>query len=176
VKPLLEFVVSERPRPKGSLTVVSKTYVKESIDPEGVFRTAVARAAWSAATGRIPSGVKSYRDLHAPGLRSALRPFEGPIETRMLFRFARKRGHKLWAPADPLDESNRHLGVGDIEKLVRNVHDALTDSGVIADDHQISALGRVEKRFCDEDLFQTPGCYVSLWPDNEGSDFDDVDW
>lgn len=159
---LLAFEVLERPRPKGSLTVLSKTHVKESVDPEGVFRTAVAKAAWSAVTGR-PCLAASYKTMPRLNPSQAL---SGCLETRMLFRFARTPGHLLWAPGDVI-EHRKAVAVGDVEKLVRNVHDALQDAGVIHDDHQVTTLGRVGKRFADEDVLQVPGVYVEIWSDDE---------
>lgn len=164
----LTFNVNERPRPKGSLDARSErgtTHVqlRESVDPEGVFRTAVARAAWSAATGLIPSGARKYTDLRTPAFRGKLKAYSGPVETSMAFRFDRKAGHgALWAPGHPLTAKNLALGVGDIEKLVRNVHDALVDAGVLADDHQVVTLGRCTKRWTDEDLYEVPGVFVSV--------------
>lgn len=171
----LVFQVNERPRPKGSLTVRPNGSVKESVDPEGVFRTAVCRAAWSACTGDMPSGATGYRDFRSQRLRSRISPFPSTVETSMLFRFARKPGHKLWAPGDPLAEKTRHLGVGDIEKLVRNVHDALVDVGVLIDDHSVTTQRRVAKRFVDEDMWEMPGVLVIVeedWP-NEARRLDE---
>lgn len=171
-EPILAFNVNERPRPKGSLEGTSKvgtTHVRmrESVDPEGVFRTAVCRAAWSAVTGDMPSMATGYRDFRSPALRARIRPVSGTVETRMLFRFARKPGHKLWAPGDPLTDKTRALGVGDEEKLVRNVHDALVDVGFLVDDHQVTTGGRVGKRFADEDMFEVPGVLVLVFEDDE---------
>lgn len=164
---LLGFNVNERPRPKGSLTVRPNGSVVEAVDPEGVFRAAVCRAAWSALTGDLPSGATGYRDFRAARLRSRISPVSGTVQTSMLFRFARKPGHKLWAPGDPLAEKSRALGVGDIEKLVRNVHDALVDVGFLVDDHQVTSQGRVGKRFIDEDMFEIPGVLILVHEDEQ---------
>lgn len=155
---LLGFTVHDRARPKGSLTARPNGTMKESVDPEGLFRSEVCRAAWFAATGR-PTDVASYR--HMPKLDTPL--WGGPVEMRMLFRFSRKPGHTFWAPAD----DTRGLAVGDIEKLVRNVHDALQDVGIFGDDAQVTTLGRVGKRFCED--WQTPSVEIEMWTDEQES-------
>lgn len=165
---LLGFTVNERPRPKGSLTGHSPkgtTHVRmtESVDPEGVFRTAVARAAFLACWGR-PALVRKYTEM--PKIKAKYG--QGTtVETCMRFRFSRKPGHVLWAPADAIGD-RLALAVGDVEKLVRNVHDALQDASVLADDHQVSTSGRVAKRFADEDAMEVPGVDVLVLLDSPG--------
>lgn len=168
-KLLLAFTCSERPRPKGSLTGRSPkgtTHVqmRERVDPEGVFRSAVAREAWFASRG-VPAFVSHYSQL-APLVERAGGPLYGQgviVKTSMVFRFPRKPGHKLDAPCDVITEKNRALAVGDIEKLVRNVHDALMDAGVLADDHQVKGMTKLEKEFADEDCMEVPGVDVEVW-------------
>lgn len=162
---LLAFTCNERPRPKGSLTGRSPkgtTHVqmRESVDPEGVFRTAVARAAWCASRG-VPAFVRHYSEI-APLFDAPLYGQGVIVKTSMVFRFPRKPGHKLSTPADVITEKNRALAVGDVEKLVRNVHDALMDAGVLADDHQVVAVAAM-KAFADEDCIEVPGVDVEVW-------------
>jgi hypothetical protein len=166
---LLAFTVNERPRPKGSLTGMSarnttRVRMKESVDPVGVFRTAVARAAFLACWGR-PAMVRHYSEIR-PLFDEAKFGQGVTVETAMRFRFSRKPGHGLWAPADVIGK-RLALAVGDEEKLVRNVHDALMDAGVLADDHQVSTGGRVAKRFADEDAMEVPGVDVLVLLDDE---------
>lgn len=157
--PLLRFHVAATPRPKGSLTGESprgttRVRMVESVDPEGVFRTAVARAAYIYVTGRLPDAT-SYKFMPKVGT-----PITGPLMSAMRFTLPRARGGKLWAPTE---------GGRDVEKLVRNVHDALMDIGLIVDDAQFTTLGRVAKRFVDEDEFEEPGADVLIFEDREGS-------
>lgn len=164
---LLAFTASAVPKPKGSLTGWSPkntTRVKmtESVDPDGVFRAAVGRAAALAAYG-LALDIAKYQDF-AAYIRSHARdaspvaPLQ-PVETRMTFRLPvrGKRGGAAWAPVGH--------GTGDIEKLVRNVHDALQDALVLADDAQVTAMGRVVKRYADEDCYEVPGVDVEIWED-----------
>jgi len=167
-KLLLAFTCNERPRPKGSLTGRSPkgtTHVqmRESVDPEGVFRTAVARAAWLASRG-APAFVGHYSQLEPFVARAGGPLFSQGVAVRtgMIFRFPRKPGHKLDAPCDVITEKNRALAVGDVEKLVRNVHDALMDAGVLADDHQVAVTAAM-KCFADEDCMEVPGVDVEVW-------------
>jgi hypothetical protein len=135
----------------------------ESVDPDGVFRTAVCHAAYTAITGRLAPAI-SYRDFKSPVVRAGVEragyPVRGCVETRMRFVLPRARGGPEWAPTE---------GGRDVEKLVRNVHDALMDVGVLVDDAQVTTLGRISKRFVDEDSFESPGAYVMVLPDLEES-------
>lgn len=160
---LLRFSVEGvKPTTKGSLDAqrmgkTNRVRMVENVDPEGVFRTAVANAAYTAATG-ILSQATNYRHVRAQTDYT----FVGPgvcIETRMRFWLPRPAKTSWWAPGQQRS--------GDVEKLVRNVHDALMDAGVLADDSQVTTLGRVAKRFAAPDVLIEPGVEVWIYEDVE---------
>lgn len=103
---ILEFWVGGFPRPKGSLAVSSavgstRVRVREQIDPEGIWRGLVLREAMKA--GR-EAGVSL--------------PIRGPVGLKALFLFER--------PIDPEFDVPATIKTGDLDKLVRNVFDAIT--------------------------------------------------
>ena len=53
-------------------------------------------------------------------------------------------------------------GSGDIDKLERNVLDALTQAGVYVDDAQVVACTH-EKVCADPKTWQTPGVRIQVW-------------
>jgi crossover junction endodeoxyribonuclease RusA len=68
-------------------------------------------------------------------------PFEGPVELQLYFAFTRPKKH-FRANGQLRDDAPRYVtskGVGDIDKLVRAVADALTGI-VYLDDSQIAVL------------------------------------
>jgi len=83
-------------------------------------------------------GSKPWRDAVARAAAAHARvqgwaTVTGPVEVRVEFVFVRPKS----APGRvfPITRSS-----GDIDKLCRNVNDALVDAGVIADDSQIVSL------------------------------------
>lgn len=92
-------------------------------------------------------------------------PLTGPVEVDIAFRFARPASHYgtgrnagRLRPSAPERPTSKNLG--DIEKLVRAVHDALTAAGVWKDDAQVVTLS-ASKRWCD-DLTPRPGVAVMI--------------
>lgn len=78
-------------------------------------------------------------------------PMNGPVEVKIFFRFAPSK-------SDPY--RFHHAVKPDLDKLVRAVFDALTESGVIGDDARISALA-AKKRFANEN--ETVGCDIEIY-------------
>jgi hypothetical protein len=72
-----------------------------------------------------------------------------PVEVHLFFRFERGReatsSHPIW-PSHDTDWPTA-MDIGDEDKLRRNVLDALTQSGVLADD-RLSVGGMNYKRWC----------------------------
>jgi Holliday junction resolvase RusA-like endonuclease len=116
---LLMCWVDGTPRPKGSLKVVSargrKPVLQEQSTDSSAWRDTVA---WTA---------RRELNLPAPGY-----PTQLPVELACTFAFERS--------ASCTDEEPTSGGIGDLDKLLRNVGDALTDAKVIADDRQIVAM------------------------------------
>lgn len=58
-------------------------------------------------------------------------------------------------------------GVGDLDKLVRCVWDALTGV-VFVDDVQVVAIPQSSKRIANAELGEMPGCRVTVWRLDDG--------
>lgn len=114
------------PRPKGSLT------------PQQV------RAGDGELTGRIrltdsdPS--KRWRRIMAKAFEANRGPtFVGPVIVTACFFFARCCNDDVWAEPH----------IGDLDKLLRNVYDALQDAGVYGNDRQVVQDGGSSKRLAN---------------------------
>jgi Holliday junction resolvase RusA-like endonuclease len=157
----LTFFAAGHAKTKGSLdlmkTAGGRTYARESVDPEGKWRTAVAVAAVEAMTGKRPA-VTSYRNL-TDEMRPAL-PIAGKdmaVAVSLVFWLPAPRGAQATAQG-PV----RH-GTGDLDKLTRLVLDALQDAGVIEDDACVVRVAAA-KDWALPDFGDVPGCDVSVMP------------
>jgi Holliday junction resolvase RusA-like endonuclease len=64
--------------------------------------------------------------------------YAGPVEVRIAFTFER---HGVTAKASPWPTVNGGVNaIGDLDKLERNVLDALTDAAILADDSQVCVM------------------------------------
>ena len=138
---MIEFDVEGLPSPQGS-------------------KTAMVVAGRARVIDKNPKALKAWRKAVEQAARAARAGGEGfgadePIVTRMMFRLPRgatvKREHPTTVP--------------DLDKLLRATNDALTTSGLIADDKQIvrSAEG---KRYALP--HETPGVRIRVFRLNEG--------
>lgn len=117
----LTFAVGHKPASKGSLKVASRRGQPLRLTEDGkwskAFREAVGYAARHALAGR-----QGY-------------PLGGPVEVHIVFAFEQPASYA---------KRRRHWPVsrkaGDLDKLTRNVFDALTDAGVVGDDSQVCRL------------------------------------
>lgn len=111
------FVVQGKAAPQGSKVMTTssrgKTFMRESSNRLGGWRTAVKRAALD------PDG--------RPGAR-----FDEPVSVDISFEFHQPKSNEDSHP------TARHFG--DIDKLSRAVLDGLVMAGVIADDSQVVSL------------------------------------
>lgn len=141
----LTWFVAGTPRPKGSL------------EPQ------IVRGGGGRATGRVrmvegsPDSTR-WRRTMAMAFRDEVRPpLDGPVVVSCGFWFDRSRygpdTRKLPYPTGKT--------IADLDKLVRNVLDALTDAQVYFDDRQVVMLGTTGKFWCIEG--DTEGVKVSVW-------------
>lgn len=120
----LEFTVLGTPAPQGSMKAFSRGgkawLVSNNATPLRAWREAVAWAAAEAADGAC---------------------FDGPLEVAIEFRLKRPAAakNKVFSDKRP-----------DVDKMARSVLDALTDSGVIADDARVAVL-HATKRYALSD-------------------------
>jgi crossover junction endodeoxyribonuclease RusA len=121
-----EFFVAGVPQPQGSKRHVGKGRMIEAAKGLGPWREAII---WEA----------KRRSPWSRGYANA-RNFEGPVWARFTFFFPRPKSHYgTGRNAGILKESAPmyHSSPPDVDKLVRAVGDALTMSGLIADDRLI---------------------------------------
>lgn len=133
----MEFFVAGIPQPQGSKRHVGKGRMIEMSKGLGPWREAIA---WEAK--RVAGSKK----------------FEGPIWGHFVFFFPRPKSHYgTGRNADVLKPSapEYHSSPPDVDKLVRAVGDALTMSGVIADDRKFVEILATKK-------YGTPGVLISL--------------
>ncbi len=105
---------------------------------------------------------EQHRPLDA-GVARTWKPLNGPVAVIVTFQFARPASHcgtgrnadKLRANA-PLYPTGNH---GDVEKLVRATHDALTAAGVWTDDKLVVHLNAL-KRWCQDG--ERPGASIRI--------------
>lgn len=152
---MLAFRVDGKARPKGSLTPVpvrgkpGKFWLRESSTDGPLWRRHVkagAQAALSSLGGYAGEG-------GVTGFPTVL-----PVRVVMTFGFQRIVGTKV--------EGGEHAPVstyfGDLDKLIRNVLDALTDAGVYMDDRQVT---NVQATKCYVALGEVAHTLIEIWED-----------
>ena len=132
----VSFTVHGLPAPQGSKRHVGRGVMVESSKRVKPWRGAVKAAAESAMWAW-----EKRRPLEA-GVSRAWEPLTGPVSVTVTFRFPRAASHygtgrnaaslRADAPTRPADKQR-----GDLEKLIRSTHDALTAAGVWVDDAQV---------------------------------------
>jgi Holliday junction resolvase RusA-like endonuclease len=139
-RPIFAVRVHGLPAPQGSKRHVGHGRMVESSKHVAPWRDAVR--------GEAARVVDEIRD------GSPWVPYDGPLVARMVFTFARPKGHyrtgrnahllRDGAPAYP-------QGPPDLSKLLRSTEDALTDAGVWRDDARVVAYARAAKVWAGED-------------------------
>lgn len=139
-----------RPRTKGSLNVyctkgkLHKVHVEEETKDSSLWRRQVAKAAQVA-----------MKESHG-----RLVNYAGPVEVKVTFIFERVIGvgGQVWpSHASPFPTD---VKLGDLDKLMRNLGDALQDAHVIADDSFIVTTW-MHKRWAVDG--EAPGLIAEVW-------------
>jgi len=94
-------------------------------------------------------------------------PYDGPLEARIIFTFARPRGHyRTGRNARLLRDSapSRPAVYPDASKALRAAEDALVDAQVIKDDSRIVEFSRLAKVYAGEDpeALTSPGAVITI--------------
>jgi Holliday junction resolvase RusA-like endonuclease len=128
---LTAFTRAGRPRTKGSLRATCtrvpahKVRYQEETRDSGLWRKQMAKAAQVA---------------HLKATDGILANWRGPVEVKATFVFART----MSAGGGPIPSHDTpyptDIHLGDVDKLTRNLLDALTDSHVIADDSYVVTI------------------------------------
>jgi Holliday junction resolvase RusA-like endonuclease len=147
------FAVAGRPRTKGSLTP------QVSRNGRGAMRVHLVESGEYAVAWK-KTMIKAIRDL-AGGM--PIVPCERPVEVRATFFYART-GPAAQVLGRPTLASGANA-CGDLDKLERNLLDALTQSGLIKDDSLVVKIVS-EKRWARPDGFEGVECLVlAAYPD-----------
>lgn len=88
--------------------------------------------------------LKPYRTAVATAVKEAAgeahETWTGPVTVRVLFIFERPKSHLLKSGALRKGIAEEKLTPPDLDKLVRSILDAVTQSGVYADDSQVTVI------------------------------------
>lgn len=147
---ILNVFVPGRPRPKGSLDFVTASHVREAnrhAKPWLKTVEAACRRMVASQAGR------PGRWLWLEGY-----PFDGPVTVTTRFLFGRPAAPEFSVPAT--------TATGDLDKLNRNVFDALTAARVYVDDSRVVELVS-SARYCEPGVQQGVRITVRSW-DCEG--------
>jgi Holliday junction resolvase RusA-like endonuclease len=147
---------------------VRGTFIPGHARPKGSMDTQQVRDGAGKLTGRVrlqdsPQSTRWRRTMVKHVRELGWAPVEGPCVVQMVFWFDPAAvGHKL-AHFDEEDHPT-HPHIGDLDKLVRNVLDALQDAGVYANDRQVVRFGDTCKRWARPWLGEVAGLSLSVWP------------
>lgn len=134
------------PRPQGSMTAIQRrsggVYMK-SPDTLKMWRGKMIR-----------EFDRRLRDLQRKGTPGAFP--SGPVAVYLEFLFPRPKNHSAKRAA--ADDANKYT-TPDVDKLARAVLDAFTQSGVLGDDAQVTALTAC-KSYCEDK--QLPGVFTTV--------------
>jgi len=143
---ITEVWVPGEPKTKGSLTFRGNGYVEENVKGSARWRRLVASAVRA-----------DLRRRHASLPSPAYMASAVPVGVRLQF----------WLPASAsmlADRAPVKPGSGDVDKLVRNVLDALTDAHAYVDDVQVVRV-IADKMVCTHETPgpQNPGVLILAW-------------
>jgi Holliday junction resolvase RusA-like endonuclease len=122
------FFVAGRPRTKGSLTPQMSRGVG------GKIRVHLVESGEYA----VPWKRTMIAEIKRAGV--GIVPYAGAVEVSATFVFAQQEGvsHEVWPSHRTLYPTA--IDIGDLDKLLRNLLDALTQSGLIKDDSQAARI------------------------------------
>lgn len=133
-----------------------QTFIPGRPKPQGSKTSGVNRKTGKTFVREDNAGTKPWRKIMVEALQDdrgvPLARFESAVWVRLRFVFLRPKSH---APSSlPTSKA-----LGDVDKLTRNVLDALTQAGVITDDKFVVRLRDVEKIYGPN-----PGVHIEVGP------------
>lgn len=143
----LRFVAYGGPKTKGSLKHVGHGVLVEDHKSSKPWREAVKWAALEAIAAREGTG-------------DPFAMLSGPVEVHVVFSFPKPKNAEKSGVARPCTRTS-----GDVDKLQRNLLDALGDAYVFADDSQVARIV-AEKAFVGEppSSLTQPGAEITVQP------------
>lgn len=145
------------------------TFIEGHARPKGSLKPQIVRGGGGRPTGKVRM-VESSTD--GPVWRRTVAEhveelewerIDGPCVVEMIFWFdPLSVGHQL-AYLDEWDYPT-HPHIGDLDKLVRNVLDALQDAGAYANDRQVVGFGETTKRWARPWYGEKAGLSLEVWP------------
>ena len=149
--PCLSIIVYGIARPKGSLRHVGKHRLVEQCEHGPAWRTAVKDAARAAMDRQV--AVLGISDTGG-GF-----PLDGPLSVYLTITCNKPASASKSKPSYPCTRST-----GDIDKLQRNIFDALVDAGAIADDSRIVEV-RARKCYPGQlaQALDTAGTHINIY-------------
>lgn len=135
----LEFNVVGRPTPQGSKNAFVNKYTGRAQMKE---QTGANLTTWRQ---DVKAAALNAIAVRAAGDPMGWQPYDGPVHVELQFRIARPKAHYRTGRNAHLLRDNAPYyvvsrGTGDLEKLVRSTHDALTTAGVWTDDSMVAGL------------------------------------
>lgn len=148
----IAFFVAGRPQTKGSMIVRHRHG-----SSNGMGRCTCQNWVTEMAGGRLAEWNDHIARQAARAMKGAM-PIEGAATVRLTFYFPRPVSHTKAQRQSPWVAVNKRY---DIEKLVRSVHDALTQAAVWIDDGLACEL-HTSKRYADETAGERPGVWIEV--------------
>lgn len=155
-------------RPGATPGILLSTFVKGWPRPKGSLKGQMTRGGGGRLTGSVrmvesnPESTVWLRTMakafEATRNGAVVVPYEGPVAVQADFWFDRHAfGAETLASSHPI-----HPHIGDLDKLVRNLLDALQASKIIKDDRQVVELADTRKRWAPETGIVS-GVGVTVW-------------
>lgn len=138
-KPTIATHVAGIPRPKGSMRVVDRQGHMQEDNPRS--------KPWRQQVVSHLERFTNFGNDEAGGF-----PIPGPVEVRLVFMFDRPKSSKNDHPVT--------MSVGDVDKLSRNILDAMQDAKVYHNDSQVIRL--IAEKCYVIDGFDTPGVEIAV--------------
>lgn len=131
------FTVNGLPKTKGSMRYIGSGRMVEGNRGSKDWRTMVAESAFAeigGVDGKVPDGFPVTNV---------------PLHIDAIFRFPRPKSKKRGSPIT--------RATGDIDKLLRNILDALQDAGIVGDDAQFTSCTASKQYVADQSI---PGAKI----------------
>lgn len=144
------------------------TFIEGHARPKGSLDAQQVRDGAGKLTGRVrlqdsPQSTRWRRTVAKHVRELGWVPIDGPCVVQMIFWFDPASVGRRLRHLDE-DDLPTHPHIGDLDKLVRNVLDALQDAGAYANDRQVVGFGDTRKLWAQTWAGERAGLGLSMWP------------